>query len=350
MKQGQAYPEAMSELRRIAESATDYIADTRHIEVSHNPISKEHWVDFTDGTDLHFSLRDNAHQQIGARTGIPKKYYDRMRVEQPQLLADNINTWFREEPESRMLRTIDAHCRAFVSDRFRRIDNWDVMRTVSPIINEQPDMQVASCHVNENRFYLKCIFPRMEMEAKVGDVVQAGIVISNSEVGLGSFKIEPLILVLRCLNGMVCPESGVSRRHVGSQIKSEDGSDAFRIFRDETMQADDKALMMKIEDVTRAATQEARFATIVERLRENADQALTLTPPKAVEVLTKKFDLTENENDLVFTKLAEGRDYTTYGMVQAITAAAGEAEDYDRATFLERLGGQVSAEPQLLAA
>ena len=342
MKQGLTYQEADTRLRAIAASAQDYIVDTRTLTM--DPYDNRIHFD-----DHDYTLTNHAHQQIAARLDIPKRYYDRMRAGPRGLLAENVNTWFQKNPEHRMLRTVDNRCRAFLSDRFRRIDNFDIIKVVSPILREQPEMKIVSCDVNENRFYLKALFPRIEMEPKVGDPVQAGICLSNSETGMGQFKIEPLVMRLVCLNGMVCPESGVSRRHVGSKIEG-DGEDAFRIFRTETMEADDKALMMKIEDVTRAATQEARFVAIVDKLRENAEEGLKDSPVKAVQTLAKKFVLTEREHDLVFTKLAEGQDYTTYGMIQAVTAAANEAEDYDRATFLERLGGQISTEPELLAA
>mgnify|MGYP000146141415 CR=1 FL=1 len=38
-----------------------------------------------------FPIRDHAHAQIAAHTGIPKQYYDRMRKEAPVLLSDNID-------------------------------------------------------------------------------------------------------------------------------------------------------------------------------------------------------------------------------------------------------------------
>jgi hypothetical protein len=34
--------------------------------------------------------------------------------------------------------------------------------------------------------YIKAICPRIQAEVKKGDIVQAGIAISNSEVGMGS--------------------------------------------------------------------------------------------------------------------------------------------------------------------
>ena len=51
-----------------------------------------------------------------------------------------------------------------------------------------------SCEVTENRLYLKVVNHRLEMEVRKGDIVQAGVMISNSEVGLGAVSIQPLVL------------------------------------------------------------------------------------------------------------------------------------------------------------
>jgi hypothetical protein len=43
---------------------------------------------------------------------------------------------------------------------------------------------VVSAEITEHRFYLKAVTDRVAGEVKPGDVVQAGLVISNSEIGL----------------------------------------------------------------------------------------------------------------------------------------------------------------------
>ena len=55
-----------------------------------------------------------AHRQIGSALGIPAKYYDKMRAENPELLAQNVNSWFTMTPQKRMVRTLDGNARASV--------------------------------------------------------------------------------------------------------------------------------------------------------------------------------------------------------------------------------------------
>ena len=49
---------------------------------------------------------------------------------QPELLAENVNSWFQREPTQRMVRTLDGTVRAFLSNRYRRIDNLDIAEIV----------------------------------------------------------------------------------------------------------------------------------------------------------------------------------------------------------------------------
>ena len=62
---------------------------------------------------------------------------------------------------------------------------------------------IASCDITETHLYLKVINKSMKAEIAKGDIVQAGFVVSNSEIGLGASKVEPLVYRLVCKNGMI---------------------------------------------------------------------------------------------------------------------------------------------------
>ena len=59
--------------------------------------------------------------------------------------------------------------------------------------------------------YIKVVNPRLQADVVPGDVVQAGVIISNSETGLGSVTIQPLIYRLVCSNGMVINDAKTRR-------------------------------------------------------------------------------------------------------------------------------------------
>ncbi|MDQ0202859.1 DUF932 domain-containing protein [Pectinatus haikarae] len=257
MKTGRSIEELGRELLRQRQVRKDFAADTRFMDISTDEygISTLH-LSLTDDV-MDFKLNDLAHSQIAGRLQIPLKYYNRMRTENPDLLDTNINNWFRKTPEKRMVRTLDNRVRAFLSDRYRRLDNLELATTVLPIIQQMKGAQVISCEVTETNMYLKVINKRLKAEIAVNDVVQAGFVISNSEVGLGSLKVEPLVYRLVCKNGLIVKDYTQKKYHVGRQIESDDT--AYEIYSDETLKADDKAFFMKVEDTVRTAVDETRF-------------------------------------------------------------------------------------------
>lgn len=195
--------------------------------------------------------------------------------------------------------------------------------------------------------YIKVVNERIQTEVVPGDIVQAGILISNSEVGMGSVSVKPLIYRLVCTNGMVA-DVGVGKRHVGRINESVDGD--FGIFRDETIEADDRAFLMKIEDTVRAAVDEARFNALVQKLRD-AKEALILpaAAPKVVELAAKEFNIRQNESEGILGHLIAGGDLSLYGLANAVTRHAQDVQSYDRSTELEATGYKIiTMQPSLL--
>ena len=183
------------------------------------------------GKLLEYSVGLIAHKQIASRLNIPYRYYQKMQQEQPALLDENVNTWLQETQERRMIRVLDGRVRAFLSNRYHRLDNLELCALVLPVIREMKGANIVSCEVTESHMYLKVINKRMKAEVTVGDVVQARFVVSNSEVGLGSLRVEPLVFRLVCKNGMICKDFSQKKYHVGRQVnESEDA--AYELYSD----------------------------------------------------------------------------------------------------------------------
>ena len=221
MKQGKTLLELGRELQRQRQNRQDFLADTRSLEVETNDY----------GSTLHLSLDSNtygfqigelAHQQIASRLNIPFRYYQKMQSEAPDLLDQNVNRWLNQNPERRMIRVLDGKVRAFLSDRYRRLDNLELCAAVLPVIQEMNGASIESCEVTSTHLYLKVVNRRVKAEVKVGDIVQAGFVVSNSEVGLGSLRVEPLVFRLVCKNGLICKDFAQRKYHVGRQVFTSD--------------------------------------------------------------------------------------------------------------------------------
>lgn len=337
MKQGHNLQEIAKELTRQLKTKKDYVAPTREVEMIINNTFPEMRVNGY-GT---FDITETAHGQIAQRLGIPQRYYDKMRGdnEGTSLLRENVNHWLSREKDPKLIRTMDGKMRAFLSHRYRPLDNFDLAEVTLPIIRDM-GCRVESAALTDNRLYIKAITERVTAEVKPGDVVQAGIVISNSEIGLGSVKVEPLIFRLVCTNGMIASDHSLSKYHVGRNVEV-DLAEEF--FRDETRKADDRAFWMKVSDVVRGAITEDGFQRIVNSMRAATARPIEADVVEVVDSVKEKFALAETEKSGVLTHLINGGDLSQYGLMNAITRTSQDVKDYDRATELERLGGQVLA-------
>ena len=340
MKEGKTLQELAAELERQQLAKKDLIVSTGVLSMDSRDDGGIALNVMGGQMIQHYDVGEIAHRQIGQFLKIPATYYDRMRREYPQLLTLNANGWFAKMPQSkRMLRTLDGTARALLSDRYRRIDNFEVASAVLPIISRMEGAGVESCELTDSRMYLKVVNPRVTAEIKKGDIVQAGVLISNSEVGMGSVTVSPLIYRLVCSNGMIAEDGKLRKYHVG---RANESREDFSIYRNETIEADDKAFLMKLEDSVKAAVDQARFAAIVDKLRESTEA--TFQPQQVqqvVELASKEYGFTDSESSGILGHLAAGGDLSLYGLANAVTRQAQDVASYDRSTELEATGYRI---------
>lgn len=295
--------------------------------------------------------------QICDHVGIPAKYAERMRAEAPGLLAQNVNHWFQAKGNKRMLRTMNHDrniARAFLSDRYRPLDNADLIGLVVPRIIEA-GCEIHSAEFTESRLYIQASTPKIQAiidqnvvigtHNRIQRTVQAGVIIGNSEVGCGSIFVEPIMYDLVCTNGLILQRT-LKRHHVGRRNEGTvfGDEDTAELFSDETRRLDDKAFWAKVNDVVTASLDETKFNDNVLRLQETQRQQLCDKPTEVtevVEVTTERLGLSEDEKGTLLLHFAQGGDFSKYGLINAITRTAADVESYDRAVELERMGGEV---------
>lgn len=349
MKQGRSLQDVLLEVKRQNEAKRDYIGPAEAFRLREDGKTFEINHAVTQNQEV-FGTTQLFHRQVASTLGIPVKYYDMMAAQNPELLAKNVNARFSDRAASYMIRSMDYGngkvARALLSERYRRIDNMEIASAVLPLFAGREEFEVISCEVTENRLYLKIVNHRLEMAVVPGDYVQAGVAISNSEVGLGSVSVQPLLYRLVCTNGMVVNDMGERKNHVGRSAKALE--DSFHIYSDETIEAEDAAFLLKLRDVTTAAIEEGRFAQVVGRLQESVGVKITGRVPQVVQLTGKTYDLSQNEQDSVLNYLISGGDLSQYGLSNAITRASQDVESYDRATALEGIGWQVATMPKTM--
>lgn len=357
MKTGRTLVEIATELERQRNTRRDFVAPTPSLAMrvapapkAGEPIPATPSIELTGLPVGEVAISDYAHSQFAEHLAIPARYYDRMRREDPALLAVNANAWLgRLRTERRMVRTLDGRARAFLSNAYRPLDNFDLADTVLPVLTEK-GCEIQSSELTDLRLYIKATLPGMRSEVKgsrtKGDVVEAGIVISNSEVGAGAVKVEPFVLRLVCMNGAIWPDASVKKYHVGRR----DSADAVReLLRDETKRLVDAGFWRTVRDVVAAAFDQEVFERIVGRMSlATADKIETTDLEAVVEVTDRSLGLgmSEYNRASVMRHLIEGSDLSRWGLSNAITATANTVEDYELATRLERAGGTVIELPQ----
>lgn len=345
MKFGRTLQELALEIDRQSKSKRDFVAPATRLSMFQGLGSLQFRLD-SNTDSVAFGMRPSMHDQLAVRLEIPSAYYKRMKATQPELLTTNVNTWLSASPNRYMVRTLDGDARALLSDRYRPLDNVDLAEAVLPKLMEL-GVNIESCQITESRLYLKAITPRITGEVTPGDIVQAGLVISNSEIGMGAIKIEPLMYRLICKNGAIINEMATRKTHVGRRHHAFfEFDNAEHYYRDETRLADDRAFWMKVRDIIDATLNGTTFQEIIVRWQEAKTQKITRNPEVVVERIVKKFGLNDREHVGVLRYLIDGGDLSAYGLMNAMTRAAQDVESYDRSTDLERLGPQILELPR----
>lgn len=334
MKTGKSLIELATELQRQSTAKVDMLVDSDQMTMAND--GKIMAVSNHDN----FTIADNAHSQLSTHLEIPKRYYDRMLTDQPDLLATNVNHWLHTNNQRRMVRTLDGNFRAFLSSKYRRIDNDIIANMALDTLLNMPGLStdnIASCEITDNRLYLKVVFDKIQGEVTVGDVVQSGITISNSEIGRGRFDIAPFVHRLVCLNGMTINDAKMSKRHVGQRLEHLGVIE----YQADTLAADDKSIMLQLRDMITSAATQSVFNQHLERMRAATMGEKIEKPVEAVEVLANTIGLNADEKTSVLENLIQDRDYSRWGALNAVTKVANTHDDYDRASELETLGGRI---------
>lgn len=341
MLKGLSLQQLAAKIEANAELKRDYIVPTEQTEmfVQADPAEGKkparNTVLFQIPDHGSFPLLPFAHDQIGGRAGIPAKYYDKCLHEAPDLLCANVNAWHRINPAKRMVRTLGGDMRAFLSNQYNRIENEEIAKVAFPVLAELPGVQIVSSEVTDKRLYIHFVVPTIEGKVKKGDIVQAGGIIQNSEVGAGAVSVSGLLWRLICLNGMKTTDT-FRKNHVGRKVE-----DSEELWADDTRQADDRAILLKVRDMVRAVVDETRFKVQLAKMQNLTEGVITGDPVRVVEVLAQRVGTSEAEQSGILRSLIEGKDLSAWGLLNSVTSLAHSAKSYDRAVELEAAGGQL---------
>ena len=285
-----------------------------------------------------YALNDTARAQLATRLEIPYRYAERLRLEEPRLLDQNLNTLLRRSNEKRLIRTLGPQCRALLSPSYRILDNYAFLGAVLPMLAQLPDAKLNEAYLTETHLHISLVFQSAQGYVKPGDPVRYGVMLANSEVGMGSLSVWSFIHRLVCSNGLVVTEAdgpSVRRVHIGKRME------------DLTKLPSDREVWLEYGDVVQATADNKRLPQILHRLQLAAQTPVMEAPEDAVDKLAKRFQLTKDEGERVLSRYIAGNDLSTWGLVNAVTEAAKEADTIQRRVELQTIGGRMLPESRL---
>ena len=327
-----------------------------------------------DSSYLEASIDDHAMELMCNYFHMPASYHRYCMKEGKQDLAThNLNAW-TENPDPakqrRMFRFwkpedggVDYRLRSFHSSRYMRCDDEVIIDMISPIIQKFKGgaLEIASCNQSEHFLNLKCTMPTMKKEVKVGDYVEAGFRMKNGETGLSKILGGGFIGRLTCSNGAVLTDwigNPFSRKHItGVQsigVMPQYDNMHHTVYGDYV-----SVIRQQLQKLLEECFSEEKFERVVERLTSTAHLSTTIknldphpeskkrTIPALV-VVGKEFGLSQNAQQNVFDALHKDGDFTQWGFANAITRTANDHSNYDEATKLEEIGGNILSFPQRL--
>lgn len=183
-----------------------------------------------DGERSEFAMSDLAVSQLCQKLEIPVAYYRRLPNDMKAMVANH--DLARLNGHSYLLRGKGEWVRAFLSGEYTPYDNTQIAETVQVLL-KQAAVSVKSFVLEETHLFVKVV---SEEIADPASGLKAGVMVGNSEVGLGSVSVEPFVFRLACTNDLVVTqEKSFKHAHIHltayelSRRMAEALCDAFRV-------------------------------------------------------------------------------------------------------------------------
>jgi hypothetical protein len=169
------------------------------------------------------ALRDLAFGQLCQRIGTPPAYIRDLPL---KLQVACMNWGLAQVPQNALLRLADNEVRAIMSDRYAAIDDSFLLDVVDDVLSKsgfRDDALVRATSTGPHTI-LRVTVPSAGVAVRKNDIIEYGLDIANSELGLRSVQVTPITHRLVCTNGMRAWRSDASlrMRHVGDPDRLRD--------------------------------------------------------------------------------------------------------------------------------
>ena len=262
-------------------------------------------------------LLPHAEKQYCKLIGYPTDLLDRLSGKINMIAMEYLILNEQSKEKDVMLRTIDdTKCRAILSTRYEPFDNLELIEMIEPYA----EGSVVRWEINNDLvFHLTISFPSTSTEIAVGDIVERGLHISNSEVGLRSVTIAGSVYRLKCKNGLI--------------LKGNDGG----FFQFRHLNDPDK-MRERVKSAVDSCLLEASGE--VERLR----QSFNIKVEDSIDFIKEigdKNELTEDMVSKIMSSWGDEPGNSLFHVVNAVTSTARDIGDPEKSYELQMLGSKL---------
>jgi len=344
MNQGQPLNQIREELGRNAATKIDYVVPARTIHA----VPIHNYIIGIEGLhpDKALPLDNHANIQLANYVGIPKPYYEKLLKNSASLLSANINYWLNKMDSHRLIRTINGVIVAILTDKYKILDNDRLLDAILPILEERRCEVLSSC-LTGTKLYIKAATPNIsriiQSSNTPDDVVQAGIMVTNSEVGHGKLSILPFTYRTCCKNGIIkdiVSNGAIRRQHLGRGF--EIGEEVYSIEPELMESSKDRKFWDRVQSTIAKALSDEMFDRVVNNIEFAARiQIKTQDAERVANRIRMKYDIPQPASDYILKYIMKEGDFSKWGLVNAVTQSANDFTDYETSTFLEKVGGDI---------
>lgn len=346
---GADLPTLLDRLSAQRQMRYDLVAPSDALDVDRVDGTFRVWT--PEGGVLPVALDRRAVGSLCSRTPITVNYWDQMaECPSPELLARTVNWWTGrsgDHPTSPWLfrifqsqdPSLPSLLRCVLSDRYRPLENLDVMQAVASAVPPGADV---SADLAAHRMRVRITVPTIGVDARhvlrdyrspytgrTGEdlpLMFSGLDISNGETGGAAFTVAPRAVFQVCNNGMTQSVDVERAVHLGGVL--DEGTIQWSA---ETQEAQLRLLTSKTRDAVARFLSTEYLDEVLDRIAGAAQVPVGVTAARQVALGL----FPEATTDSILDLFARSGDLTQLGLGQAVTAHAQRVDDIDQAHDIE---------------
>jgi len=357
------------ELQRQAKAYKDYVVTNQSIALV---IDSEFGLAlrFTvAGKQYNLPISKRGYDQIIAWVGLRKdsKLYKRLRWgtgEQKraskesdrfwQTYSNLVNDHFRLIRGKKLVRTLQRpdgewYVRAILSDKYKIIPNDQLFMCAAEKI-KAVKAEIWDARLSEDAFYLYAVAPgitaqvrtdrpfgdgRIRWAGDAGDIVNAAIMLRNSETGQGGCEVCPAIIT-KVTGSYLVRQNALSVRHLGKAHVTD------ALLSASTIRKQNSLVFDKVKDYVNSTFTEDAFQEFVAKVQDATQDELA-DPLAAADAVRAVYELSTTHRDSILKWLMDTGDRSRYGLAQAVAREAHDNAELnaDEAVHLERVSSDL---------